>query len=145
MRSSNALSALLFSAFIFVLTLPACTTKGLIKATTDPTTDILSSTSGKAWFTEDGLVKDEFKVDAFTALNFENVKQDIAQGRGEYLASLSSLLGVPEDRQATFFQLTREHYPQLVPTDKTTPAELVAALHSELAPDPRLHAGRSRP
>ena len=138
MRSSNALSALLFSAFMLVLTLPACTTKGLIKATTDPTTDILSSTSGKAWFTEDGLVKDEFKVDAFTALNFENVKQDMAQGRGEYLTSLGSLLGVPEDRQATFFQLTREKYPQLVPTDKTTPAELVAALHGELASHPRL-------
>jgi hypothetical protein len=138
MRSSNARFALLFSAFILMLTLPACTTKGLIKATTDPTTDILSSTSGKAWFTEDGLVKDEFKVDAFTALNFENVKQDMAQGQGEYLTSLGSLLGVPEDRQATFFQLTREKYPQLVPTDKTTPAELVAALHSELTSDPRL-------
>ncbi len=145
MRSSNARFALLFSAFILMLTLPACTTKGLIKATTDPTTDILSSTSGKAWFTEDGLVKDEFKVDAFTALNFENVKQDMAQGQGEYLTSLGSLLGVPEDRQATFFQLTREKYPQLVPTDKTTPAELVAALHSELAADPRLTGNQARP
>ncbi len=138
MKSSNARFALLFSAFILLLTLPACTTKGTIKATTDPTTDILSSTSGAAWFTEDGIVKDEFKVEAFTAFNFENVKQDMAQGQGEYLTSLGSLLGVPEDRQATFFQLTREKYPQLVPTDKTTPAELVAALHSELAAHPRL-------
>lgn len=145
MRSSNARAALLLSAFILMLTLPACTTKGLTKATTDPTTDILSSTSGKAWFTEDGLVKDEFKVDAFTALNFENVKQDMAQGQGEYLASLGSLLGMSEDRQATFFQLMREKYPQLVPTDKTAPAELVAALHSALVSDPRLTGNQARP
>lgn len=139
MRSSNTRFALLFSAIVLMLTLPACTTKGLIKATTDPTTDILSSTSGAAWFTEDGIVKDEFKVEAFTAFNFDNVKQDMAQGQGEYLASLGMLLGVPEDRQATFFQLTREKYPQLVPTDKTTPAELVAVLHGELASHPRLN------
>lgn len=138
MRCSNASIALFGSVIVLLLTLPACTTKGTIKATTDPTTDILSSTSGKTWFTEDGLVKDEFKVDAFTALNFENVKQDMAQGQGEYLASLGSLLGVPQDRQAAFFQLTREKYPQLVPTDRTTPAELVAALQSEMAADPRL-------
>lgn len=145
MKPSNTNVALLFLALAAMLTLPACTTKGLIKATTDPTTDILSSTSGKSWFTEDGLVKDEFKVDAFTALNFENVKQDMAQGQGEYLASLSELLGIPEDRQATFFQLTREKYPQLVPTDRTTPAELVASLHGELAADPRLNGSRSQP
>lgn len=138
MRCSNASVSLFGSAIVLLLTLPACTTKGTIKATTDPTTDILSSTSGKTWFTEDGLVKDEFKVDAFTAWNFENVKQDMAQGQGEYLTSLGSLLGVPQDRRAAFFQLTREKYPQLVPTDRTTPAELVAALQSEMAADPRL-------
>ena len=138
MRFPNTLSPLLFSAVVLMLILPACTTKGTIKATTDPTTDILSSTSGAAWFTEDGIVKDEFKVVAFTAFNFENVKQDMAQGQGEYLTSLGSLLGVPEERQATFFQLAREKYPQLVPTDRTTPAELVTALHSELAADPLL-------
>ncbi|MFM8551676.1 MAG: DUF3015 family protein [Nitrospiraceae bacterium] len=145
MQCSNRLAPLLFSAALLMLTLPACTTKGLIKATTDPTTDILSSTSGAAWFTEDGIVKDEFKVDAFTAFNFENVKQDMSQGRGEYLTSLGSLLGVPEERQATFFQLMREKYSVLVPTDRTTPAELVAALHDERAADPRLnvsHTGR---
>lgn len=145
MRLSNTRLTLLFSAVALMLTLPACTTKGTIKATTDPITDILSSTSGKSWFTEDGLVKDEFKVEAFTALNFENLKQDMAQGQGEYLTSLGSLLGIPEDRRATFFQVTREHYPQLVPTDRTTPDELVAALHSELAADPRLTGNQARP
>lgn len=145
MRSSNSRFALLFSAILLIPTLPACTTKGTIKATTDPTTDILSSTSGKSWFTEDGLVKDEFKVEAFTALNFENVKQDMAQGHGEYLTSLSTLLGVPDERRAAFFQVTREQYPQLVPTDRTTPAELVAALHGELVSHPRLTGNQARP
>jgi hypothetical protein len=133
---------LLFAAALLLI-LPACTTKGLIKATTDPTTDILSSTSGKSWFTEDGLVREEYKVDAFTALNLENLKQDMARGQGEYLASLGMLLGVPADRQEHFFHLTREHYRTLVPSDRTTAAELVAALHGELASEASFTVSRA--
>jgi len=122
----------LLLAFLAVtLGLSACTTKGTIKATTDPTTDILSSTSGRTWFTEEGLVRDEYKVEAFTALNFENVKQDMAQGGGEYLTSLGSLLGVPAESRPAFFHFTREHYARLVPSPQTTPAELVTALHRD--------------
>lgn len=123
---------LLFVAAALTLGLSACTTKGTIKATTDPTTDILSSTSGKTWFTEEGLVREEYKVEAFTALNFENVKQDMAQGHGEYLASLGSLMGVSQAAQPAFFQLTRERYARLIPSPQTTPAELVTALHREM-------------
>jgi hypothetical protein len=122
----------LVAVMALTLGLSACTTKGTIKATTDPTTDILSSTSGKTWFTEEGLVREEYKVEAFTALNFENVKQDMAQGHGEYLASLGSLMGVSPAAQPAFFQFTRERYAQLIPSQQTTPAELVMALHREM-------------
>jgi len=145
MRFLNAMSAPLCCAVALTLTLPACTSKGTTKATTDPTTDILSSTSGKSWFSEDGLVKDEFKVEAFTALNFDNVQQDMAQGRGEYLASLGTLLGVSQERQADFFRLSRERYPLLMNSGRTTPAELIAGLHGELTTDLPLPVHRAKP
>ncbi len=111
--------------------LSACTLKGTVKATTDPTTDILSSTSGKSWFTEDGLVKDEYKAIAFVDLNHENLKADAARGQGEYLLSLGSLLGVKPDDQPQFVAFTQAHYPILFPSDRTVPSETLAVLSRE--------------
>src|SRR2546427_6485710 len=91
------------------------------------------------WYTGDGQVKSEYKTIAFTTLNFENLKQDMAQGRGEYLASLGTLLGVPGDHQAEFFTLTRETYPILFVSDRTTPGEMLAVLNQALKSDPTLN------
>ncbi|MEW6542213.1 MAG: DUF3015 family protein [Nitrospirota bacterium] len=138
MKSVIVTALRLLPVLALAFTLPACTTKGTIKATTDPTTDILSSTSGKTWFTEDGLVKDEYKAEAFASLNYENLKQDMAIGRGEYLASLGTLLAVPQSRQPEFFALTQEKYQTLFRSDRTTPGEMLAALRSEVLSSPTL-------
>lgn len=121
----------LFPVVAFVLALSSCTS--------DNTTDTLSTTTPGLWFRGDGLVKDDQKVNAFAALNFENLKHDMAQGRGEYLASLGTLLGVPRDHQAEFFALTQEKYPILVRSDRTTPGEMLAALNRELSANPILN------
>ena len=132
---------LLTLSTVIALTLPfaACTTgsiKGTIKATTDPTTDISSSTSGKTWFTEEGLVRDDYRITAFTTINFENLKDEMARGHGEYLASLGTLLGVADIHRAEFYALTQEKYSLLVSSDRTTPDQMVAALNRELAAHP---------
>ncbi|HJU05431.1 MAG TPA: DUF3015 family protein, partial [Nitrospiraceae bacterium] len=72
---------------------------------TEPTRDFTSSTSPGAWFTGDGVLKAEHKVMAFAVYNFDNLKDDLAQGRGEYLASLAELAGVQADHQAEFFAM----------------------------------------
>jgi len=124
-------SALLCMTTLLVL-LPACTIKGTLKATTDPIIDILSSTSGKTWFTEDGLVRDDQKVTLFALANFENLRQDMAAGRGEYVASFATLIGVPEERRAEFGRWTQQRFAALFPSDRTTPQQMVAALTREL-------------
>ena len=55
--------------------------------------------SGTSGCTNDGSVWAEHKVTMFAAINFENLSQEMAQGRGEHLASLATLLGVPAERQ----------------------------------------------
>lgn len=115
-----------------VLVLPSCTVKATLKQTTDTTSNVTGTTSGKSWVLGDGLVRDHQKVDIFTTLNFEQVKQDMALGGGEYLASLGSLLGVPDDQQERFFAFAQEHYATLVRSDEITPAELLAALDRAL-------------
>lgn len=118
----------LFPIVALACALSACTLKGTVKATTDPTTDILSSTSGKSWFTEEGLVKDEYKAVVFVNFNLENLKQDAARGQGEYLHSLGTVLGVKPDDHPQFVAFTQAHYSILFPSDRTSPSETLAVL-----------------
>lgn len=118
------------------LVMPACTFKGTTNQTTDTTSNITGTTSGKSWF-DGGLVKKGQEVNAFADLNFENLKQDMAMGRGEYLASLSSLMGIAPAHQDEFFALTQVHYATLVRSEQTTPSEMLVALNQLLAPSTR--------
>ena len=110
------------SAVGLILTLSGC-------SITETINDILSSTSGRSWFTEDGLVKADQRVDAFMTFNFENVKQDMARGHGEYLSSLSTLMRVPQDREASFFAHAQSRYPFVI-EHQSSPEEVIALLRS---------------
>ncbi len=122
----------LFTIAVLALTVSACTFKGTTKETTDTTSNITGTTSGKSWF-EGGLVKKDQEVNAFADLNFENLKQDMAMGRGEYLASLGSLMDIAPAHQDEFFALTQTHYTTLIRSEQTTPSELLVAINQILA------------
>jgi hypothetical protein len=77
-------------------------------------------------------------VPVFASVNFENLKQDIAQGKGEYLSSLASLMGIPVEYQSGFFALTQEKYPSLFKSETTTSSEMLVALNQELLAHPVL-------
>ncbi len=124
--------SLLLIPMAMLFTISGCTVKASTKTSTDGVLTFLSSTSWKSWVTVDGLVKDEYNAQSFEAINFENLKQNMAQGQGEYLASLGNLLGVTKQQQAEFFLLTQEKYALLIPSDETTPEDMLAALHREL-------------
>ena len=131
MRNPTHIFLSLFAIAVLLLAISACMT--------DNITDTISSTTPGTWYTGDGLVKSEYRAIAFTTLNFENLKHDMAQGRGEYVASLGTLLGVPEHHQAEFMALTREQYPSLFVSEGTTPGEMLAALQQALRSDPTLN------
>ena len=128
MRQIRSQRLILAGMTSLLLVVTGCTTKG----TTDATTDVLSSTTPGAWFTGDGLLKADQKVNAFVAFNFENVKQDMARGEGEYLTSLSQLMGVAQDRQASFFAHAQSQYPFVV-EKHSGPRELIALLTASAA------------
>ncbi len=106
------------SARLLVLTVLAllqttgCTLKGTTNQITDTTSNITGTTSGAAWWTEDGQITPAFKATAFVSYNRESLSQDLAEGRGEYLASMSELLGIPGDRQSAFFSAAQARYAQ---------------------------------
>jgi hypothetical protein len=109
------------------MTLSACTVTETVGKVIGSTSDFLSSTTPSSWFTGDGVLKADQKVIAFVAFNFENVKQDIAKGHGEYLTSLSTLLGVPQDRREAFFSYAQSRY-LLAKSGRGAAEDLVALL-----------------
>jgi hypothetical protein len=94
-----SLSLIRTTTALGVLSIPllfaACTLKATTKETTDTTSNITGTTSGRAWWNEDGLLKQEHKIAAFTAYNQQNLELDLARGGGEYLASLQTLIEAP--------------------------------------------------
>ncbi|MGQ0554530.1 MAG: DUF3015 family protein [Nitrospiraceae bacterium] len=102
-----------------ILGTTGCTLKATINQTTDTTSNITGTTSGAGWWNEDGQIKPDFKATAFVSFNHENLVQDVAAGRGEYLASIGRLLGVPNDRQSAFFSATQAGYSKTIGKDST--------------------------
>ena len=49
---------------------------------------------GTSGCTNDGQIWASEKVNVFTALNFDNLSQEMAQGQGEHLTSLATLMGI---------------------------------------------------
>ena len=105
------------STVVLMLFASGCTLKGTTKEITDTTSNVTGTTSGRTWFTEDGLLHPEHKLTAFMALNQTNVEQDLARGQGEYVTSLGTLLGLPEDQQVAFHAKAQGAFETLMTSD----------------------------
>ena len=68
-------------------------------------------TSGNFGCTNNGKLWAERKTSMFANINFDNLSQEMAQGQGEHLASLATLMGIPADQHPAFFAMTQEKYP----------------------------------
>lgn len=108
-----------------------CTITGTIDEILDSTTNVTVSTSGRTWWNEDGLLKSEYKAIAFAAYNQSNLEQDIAKGKGEYLTSLSSLLGVNEKARLAFEVAAQSQFQSLLPADDPTRLQYLRALTTD--------------
>ena len=75
---------------------------------------------------------------SLTSATFEDLGQEMAQGQGEHLASLATLLGISEQDQPAFFALVQEKYTSLMESGRTTPLAMLQALQAAMAQDPVL-------
>ena len=112
----------------------------VLMATTNGTfwSQTFGISSGTSGCTNDGKVMSEHKTTMFAQLNFENLSQEMAQGQGEHLASLATLMGVPTEHQAAFFAMTQERYTSLVKTGEASPVAMVKAINDAIATHPVL-------
>jgi hypothetical protein len=111
----------------------------VMMATTNGTgMNTFAISSGTSGCTNDGKIMSEYKTTVFVSLNFENLSQEIAQGQGEHLASLASLMDVPVENQAAFFAMTQERYTSLVKTGEASPVAMVKSINDAIATHPVL-------
>jgi hypothetical protein len=108
------------------------TTNGTFGSTT------FGISSGTSGCTSSGKVMTEKEVTMFAEVNFESLAQEMAQGQGEHLTSLATLLGVPSEYQPTFFAMTQEKYTKLIQSGEASPVAMLAALHESMAGQPVL-------
>jgi hypothetical protein len=94
--------------------------------------------SGTSGCTNDGKIMAEHKATVFTAANFENLSQEMAQGRGEHLASLATLMSVPAHHQDEFFAMTQNQYTALIRDGEASPVAMVKAINDAIASHPVL-------
>ncbi|MBK5280981.1 MAG: DUF3015 domain-containing protein [Nitrospiraceae bacterium] len=112
----------------------------VLMATTNGTfgSNTFGISSGTSGCSNDGKIMSEHKTTIFAQLNFENLSQEMAQGQGEHLTSLATLMGVPAEHQAAFFAMTQERYTSLVKTGEASPVAMVKAINDAIATHPVL-------
>jgi hypothetical protein len=93
--------------------------------------------SGTSGCTNDGVIMKNKHLN-MASRTFDSLAQEMAQGRGEHLASLAALLGVPEEAQPEFFALVQEKYTILVGAGDTTAVTMLQALQAAMAERPAL-------
>lgn len=112
----------------------------VLMATTNGTfgSQTFGISTGTSGCTNDGTVMSQHKTTMFAELNFESLSQEMAQGGGEHMTSLATLLGVPAEQQPMFFAMAQERYQTLLQSGETSPAAMLKALHEAMAAHPVL-------
>lgn len=90
-------------------------------------------TSGTSGCTNDGVIAQKERVNIFVGINFDDLTQEMAQGSGEHLVALATLIGIPTDLQPPFFLILQEHYALVVPRENATPMSLLQHVYETMA------------
>lgn len=102
------------------------TTQGASELT-EPTKEFTSSTTPGSRVGNENLIRAKQRLHTFAAYNFSNLQHDIAQGRGEYLASLMTLAQIPTGKHQQVFHDLQQRYAILYRGDQS-PADLTKRL-----------------
>ena len=101
-------------------------------------TQTFGISSGTSGCTEDGAVKVARATEVFAEVNLDSLRREMAQGQGEYVNTLASLLGATEATQPQLVRFFHSEYQSLFPTAQTSSEEMLKTLSEKLAAHPEL-------
>ncbi len=99
---------------------------------------------GTSGCTNDGTIFASKKVNVFAAVNFDNLAQEMAQGHGEHLTSLATLMDIPAEQHHVFFAMAQEQYTTLLQAGERSPKAVVKAIYSAIGAHPVLAYSSTR-
>ena len=91
-------------------------------------------TTGSLGCTSGGLLKAGKERQVFVATNFRAIQREMAAGKGQYVASLASLMGCGANTEK-FVNFSKARYEVLFPSANTTPNALLESLTKEIKAD----------
>jgi hypothetical protein len=115
-----------------VFNLFASTTNGFLG------TQTIGITLGTSGCTRGTVVALEHRLEMFVGSNGDELARDMALGEGETLTTLASLMEVPEQDRAAFYELTQRQFTTIFRSEDVTPADVLASLLKAMADDPAL-------
>ena len=108
---------------------------------TGPTSSIIwpfANSSGTSGCSFDEETSAYIEQHHFVAVTIDNLSEQIAQGGGPHLQSLSILLGCPASAYSILATITRQNYDELFPSVETEPEVFLTRLKGKMRAYPRL-------
>jgi Protein of unknown function (DUF3015) len=100
-------------------------------------------TSGTSGCKADSVIMNDKAQEAFVATNLSTLNQEMAQGQGEHVMALASLMGCPTAAQSEFARVSQESYGSVFATTDAQPNVVLATLKEEIGRHPTLAASCS--
>ncbi|MEO8605998.1 MAG: DUF3015 family protein [bacterium] len=94
--------------------------------------------SGTIGCKKSGAIQADARLNMYAGANIDKLASDMAQGQGESLQTLATLLGVSDADKPAFFTLTKSHFGSLFPSEQVTAGELLGSLSDLMATDQQL-------
>ncbi len=94
-------------------------------------------TSGTLGCEEDSVVYNDIEKKAFVAFNTDDLAKDVAQGSGDHLTSLASMIGIETQDRSAFFTLAQNNYEVIFQSETLAYGDILAALDSAMVTDTR--------
>lgn len=112
----------------------------VLQATTNGTfgNQTFGISTGTSGCTNDGTIFASEKANVFASVNFDNLSQEMAQGQGEHLTSLATLMGIPSEQHQAFFKMTQEKYTTLIQAGENSPKAVLRAINDAMIDHPML-------
>jgi len=112
----------------------------ILAATTNGTfaSQTFGITSGTSNCVSGGVVKSQREQAAFAEVNFQDLKRNMASGGGEFLTSFATLLGCEDNAKPVLAKMTQAKYESILPSEKSTPMDLVSGVKVQIKADPQL-------
>lgn len=112
----------------------------ILAATTNGTfaNQTFAITSGTSNCASGGIIKAQREQAAFAEVNFQDLKRNMATGGGEFLTSFATLLGCEDAAKPALAKMTQAKYETILPTEKTTPMQMLSGVKSQIKADTTL-------